>query len=62
LRGPLKEWAGDLLSESRLKRDGLLDPGPIVEKWREHIDGRRNWYYYLWDILVLQSWREAHGV
>jgi asparagine synthase (glutamine-hydrolysing) len=62
LRGPLRAWADDLLSESRLKREGLLEPGPIQEKWREHVSGRRNWHYYLWDVLVLQSWREAHGV
>ena len=62
LRGPLKAWAEDLLSESRLRRDGLLDPGPILEKWREHASGRRNWHYYLWDVLVLQAWRDAQGV
>jgi asparagine synthase (glutamine-hydrolysing) len=62
LRGPLRAWADDLLSESRLRREGLLAPGPIQEKWREHVSGRRNRQYDLWDVLVLQSWREAHGV
>jgi asparagine synthase (glutamine-hydrolysing) len=62
LRGPLRAWADDLLSPSRLRREGLLEPGPIQEKWREHVSGRRNWHYYLWDVLVLQSWRQAHGV
>jgi asparagine synthase (glutamine-hydrolysing) len=61
LRGPLKAWAEDLLSPSRLRRDGLLDPAPIRQKWSEHLSGRRNWQYYLWDVLVLQAWREAHG-
>jgi asparagine synthase (glutamine-hydrolysing) len=62
LRGPLRAGADDLLSESRLRREGLLDPPPILEKWREHTSGRRNWHYYLWDVLVLQAWREAQGV
>jgi asparagine synthase (glutamine-hydrolysing) len=62
LRGPLRAWAEDLLSASRLRRDGLLDPGPIREKWGEHLSGRRNWQYYLWDVLVLQAWRDAHGL
>ena len=62
LRGPLRAWADDLLSESRLRREGLLVPGPIQQKWREHLSGRRNWHYHLWDVLVLQAWREAHGV
>jgi asparagine synthase (glutamine-hydrolysing) len=61
LRGPLRAWAEDLLSASRLRRDGLLDPAPIREKWGEHLSGRRNWQYYLWDVLVLQAWRDAHG-
>jgi asparagine synthase (glutamine-hydrolysing) len=62
LRGPLRDWAEDLLSETRLRREGLLTPGPIREKWSEHLGGKRNWHYYLWDVLVLQSWRQAHGV
>jgi hypothetical protein len=44
------------------RSDGLLDPGPIRQKWIEHASGRRNWHYYLWDVLVLQAWREAQGV
>jgi asparagine synthase (glutamine-hydrolysing) len=62
LRGPLRSWAEELLSPARLRREGLLEPGPILEKWREHVNGARDWHYYLWDVLVLQSWREAHGV
>ena len=62
LRGPLRAWADDLISESRLRREGLLEPGPIQQKWREHVSGTRHWHYYLWDVLALQAWREAHGV
>ena len=35
LRGPLKDWAESLLDESRLKREGILTPAPIREKWQE---------------------------
>ncbi len=62
LRGPLKAWAAEMLSPARLRKDGLLEPEPILEKWREHESGRRNWHYFLWDVLVLQAWREAHAV
>jgi asparagine synthase (glutamine-hydrolysing) len=58
LRGPLREWAEDLLSETRLEREGFFHPMPIRQKWAEHLSGQRNWQYHLWDILVFQVWLE----
>ena len=37
LRGPLKEWGESLLNENRLREEGLLNPGPIRQKWHEHL-------------------------
>lgn len=59
LRGSMRDWAENLLSESRLKREGYFNPGPIVQKWQEHTSGKRNWGYHLWNILMFQSWLEA---
>lgn len=56
LRGPLKDWAEELLDESRLQREGFLNPIPIRKKWNEHISGNLNWQYHLWDVLMFQSW------
>ncbi len=56
LRGPLREWAEELLDEQRLKREGFLNPAPIRRKWKEHLSGRANWQYHLWDVLMFQSW------
>jgi hypothetical protein len=29
--------------------------------WQERIDGRHNWQYLLWDVLMLESRRERWG-
>ncbi len=58
LRGPLKGWAEDLLSESELEKQDLFHPAPIRNLWDEHISGKRDWNYYLWDILIAQSWAQ----
>lgn len=56
LRGPLREWAEDLLAPERLARHGFFSVGPIRKKWEEHISGARNWQYLLWPVLMFQAW------
>ena len=62
LRGPLREWAEELLDEGRLRREGYLHPAPIREKWGEHLSGRRNWQHWLWNVLMFQSWLDVTKV
>lgn len=59
LRGPLRDWAESLLNEIKLKNEGYFHPGPIRLKWQEHLAGKRNWQFHLWDILMFQMWLEG---
>lgn len=60
LRGPLCQWAEDLLDPVRMKREGWLDAGLVRKKWTEHVSGRRNWSYYVWNALMFEAWMDSH--
>lgn len=59
LRGPLREWAGDLLSEDRLRRQGYLRPEGITRTWQAQLSGEGSYGYRLWSVLMFQAWLQA---
>ncbi len=56
LRGPLREWAEDLLEPNQLASQGYLDVAQVRAIWSEHLSGHRNWQARLWSVLMFQSW------
>ncbi len=57
LRGPIRDWAEDLLSEKSLRDGGIFEPAPIRKRWAEHLSGKRNWQHSLWNVLMFEAWR-----
>ncbi len=57
LRGPLRDWAEDLLQPKRLAADGLIDPRPVQTAWDEHQSRRRDNQYPLWTVLMFMAWK-----
>ncbi len=60
LRGPLKDWAEDLLDEKRLHQEGFFNVDFVRTKWKEHISGKKNWHHQLWNVLMFQAWLEQN--
>ena len=56
LQGPLRDWVDSLISEPRLKLEGFFNAKPISDTWKEHLSGKRNWQYRLWNIIMFQAW------
>jgi asparagine synthase (glutamine-hydrolysing) len=56
LRGPLRDWAEDLLDENRLKSEGFLNSTLVRDKWKEHLSGKKNWHHHIWTVLMFQGW------
>jgi asparagine synthase (glutamine-hydrolysing) len=59
IRGPLREWADDLLDESKIGRDGYLNPKLVRKIWDQHLKGTYDWTPRLWAILMYQAWLDS---
>ena len=57
LRGPLRDWASDLLDPTVLAEQQLVDVARVTRLWDEHQSGRRSWTPQLWTLLMFEAWR-----
>jgi asparagine synthase (glutamine-hydrolysing) len=59
IRGSLREWAEDLLSTHRLKRQDLLDERIVRARWTEYLRGGRVSSDSIWPLLMFQAWLDG---
>lgn len=55
-RGPLRELLRDHLTGARFLSRGIVNPGFLQVMLDEHDRGRRDNYYWLWRLLILEMW------
>jgi len=61
IRGELKPMMLDLLSERRIREQGLFQPAFVSRLVREHIEGTENHSHKLWALMVFEQWHEIYG-
>lgn len=59
LKGPLRDWAEQLLSTDRLRRDGILNTELVRSQWSQHLKGQRNCADSVWALLMFQAWMSS---
>jgi len=57
LRGPLRDWATDIIATTRLSGDGVIDCAKVDACWRDHLHGNQDHFRDLWPLLMFQAWR-----
>jgi len=61
LRGPLRDWAEDLLSTASLKALPMLDLAQVRKLWQAHLKGQGHHAQQLWTVLQLLAWQRRWG-
>lgn len=58
LRGPLRDYAGDLIGSADYG-GGYLKPKPAQTLLSEHLSGQASNEYALWTLLMFEAWRRG---
>ena len=60
LRGPLKDWAEELLKGKMIQEYNHFSQKKIDDLWDDHINEKKDNTSILWSILMWQSWLESN--
>ena len=58
LRGPLREWASELLDERRVREQGFLNADVVAQEWRQLCAGGGAHQHKVWALLMWMAWVE----
>jgi len=56
IKGPLRDWAENLLSVHRLTQQGIFDASNARARWTHYLKGGRVSSDGIWQMLMFQSW------
>ena len=62
LKGDLKDWCNEILSEKNTKKIGLFEYSYIDIIKDEHFSGRKDNRKLLWNLLMFYLWHEKWNV
>lgn len=60
LKNELKTLCEDLLSETKIKEEGLFDYSYIEELKKDHFSGKQNNRKLLWNLMIFELWYDKY--
>jgi asparagine synthase (glutamine-hydrolysing) len=55
-RGELKDFARDILLDTRTRQRGILRPETVNRRLDAHLQGRRDYSAHLWSLICFELW------
>lgn len=59
LRGPLRDVGEELLDRRRIEQQGIFLPDAIEREWNQHLSGKYDRRFILFDLISFQLWVES---
>ena len=62
IKGPLRDWAEDLLDPTAMRSEGWFDANAVTRRWHNHLSGKQDSTAALWAVLMFQAWLREQRV